>query len=70
MWLGRRVDFCLHWFAECGQPAADQFCKLSGYTRSVAWTPAEKVGQTLVLGDNKPCNDARCDGFTPISCVK
>jgi hypothetical protein len=69
-WRGRRVDLCLHWGADCGQPAADEFCKRSGFTRSTAWKPAERVGETLVLGDNKPCSDPRCDGFATISCVK
>jgi hypothetical protein len=69
-WQGRRVDLCLHWSADCGQPAADEFCTLSGYTRATAWKPADKVGHTVVLGDKKLCDDARCDGFASISCVK
>ena len=69
-WRGRRIDFCLHWGTDCGQPAADEFCKRSGYTRSTAWKPALKVGPTLVLGDSKTCTDPGCDGFSVVSCVK
>ena len=69
-WRGRRIDFCLHWGADCGQPAADEFCKRSGYARSTAWKPALKVGPTFVLGDNKACTDPGCDGFSSVSCAK
>jgi hypothetical protein len=69
-WRGRRVDLCLRFSADCGQPAADEFCLREGYTRASAWSAAPRIGHTHVLGDNKPCDDPRCDGFASISCAR
>jgi hypothetical protein len=69
-WQGTRVDYCLHWGTACGQPAADEFCRRSGFARSTASTLAQKVGPTLVLGDSQTCDGTRCDGFASISCAK
>jgi hypothetical protein len=69
-WRGRRVDLCLRWSADCGQPAADEFCRRSGFARATAWKPDEGADETLVIGDNRPCSDPRCTGFATISCAK
>jgi hypothetical protein len=69
-WRGRRVDLCLRWSADCGQPAADEFCRRNGFTRASVWKPDESADETLVIGDNKPCSDPRCTGFAIITCVK
>lgn len=67
-----RVDWCLHWGANCGGPAATEFCKRMGYAYATAWTPAQNIGgfsPTLVLGDGAVCNQPGCDGFNSITCA-
>lgn len=68
---GRRVDYCLHWGAECGSPAADAFCRAKDFSRSADFKVAEDIGAqtpTLVIGDDRVCSAAACDGFAFIRC--
>lgn len=62
------VDVCRSWASECGEPAAQEFCRRQGFNhaidfrtttgRSPTWVP---VSQRLCLGDN-------CGSFAEISC--
>ena len=68
---GNRLDACLHWGVECGQAAANEFCKTKGFTGAKSFAYAYDIGAqtpTLVMGDNKVCNAASCDGFASIAC--
>ena len=68
----RRVDTCLHWGRDCGQPAADAFCANRGYAAAVEFVVASDIGAqtpTLVVGDGKVCAEAFCDGFAMIRCA-
>lgn len=69
-WRGRRVDLCLRWSADCGQPAADEFCRRNGFTRASSWKPDPSADETLVIGDNRPCSSPNCSGFAIITCAK
>jgi hypothetical protein len=66
---GMRVDLCLHWAQQCGKPAADAFCRLSGYGGSSAHQVVHDRPPTYVIGDKKVCNQGFCDGFSSITCV-
>jgi hypothetical protein len=73
MWNGLRLDWCLVWGGQCGEPAATEFCRQSGYTKATAWEPAVDVGTqtpTFVIGTGQTCNEPGCDGFTSISCAR
>lgn len=69
-----RVDWCLHWARDCGQPAADAFCRRMGGKMGatvVSWTQEKNIGSqshTYVMGDKKVCREAFCDGFRTITC--
>ena len=68
---GFRVDYCLHWGVDCGQPAADAWCATQGFARAQTWTLANDIGAatpTWVAGDSKACNVPDCDGFAMITC--
>lgn len=70
---GVRLDLCLHWGTECGQPAADSWCKEQGYARASAWQPAQDVGAseaTVVMGDGRLCQAPTCDSFSSITCAR
>ncbi|MGH7570365.1 MAG: hypothetical protein ACREMK_00790 [Gemmatimonadota bacterium] len=71
LWNGKRVDLCLVWGGQCGEPAATEFCKLSGYAEATDWKPANDIGSktpTVVLSSSQVCSDASCDGFASITC--
>ncbi len=71
---GYRLDWCLHWSAQCGKPAADTWCrrkmgKAGGY--ALKWKEAVDIGTsspTMVMGDKKVCSQQFCDGFEWINC--
>lgn len=72
-WKGKRVDWCLIWGGQCGEPAATEFCKRSGYAKASGWKPADDIGAqtpTVVLSSGQVCSDASCDGFASITCTK
>jgi hypothetical protein len=64
---GKLVDRCLNWGENCEQPAADNFCRQKGFSAAAAFEFAN-VRPTLVVGDNKVCNENMCQGFTTITC--
>ena len=73
IWNGMRLDWCLVWGGQCGEPAATEFCRQSGYTRAIAWEPAVDVGvqtPTYVLGTGQVCNEPGCDAFASITCAQ
>lgn len=70
---GYRVDICRVWGSECGQPAADEFCRLQGYERADFFSVDQDIGAatpTRILGDGKICDQGFCDGFGAINCVR
>lgn len=67
---GMRVDWCLTWGTDCGQAAADHFCKAQGYARAETWR-WEHVEPTIVQGDGNQCSGKdRCGGFSFIRCTQ
>ncbi len=71
-YAGMRLDWCFKWAEQCGQPAADVFCRLNGYSRATSFTKAENVGQngivTYVIGSARQCQDPACDAFQNVRC--
>jgi hypothetical protein len=65
---GVAVDWCLAWGADCGQPAADRFCRDHGSPAAVGFAVAEDVGRTVIQSTGQLCEDPRCDGFAYIEC--
>ena len=64
---GRAVDRCLNWGENCEQPAADNFCRLNGYAGADTYR-FSPMRPTLVVGDNRVCDEPACEGFTSIHC--
>ena len=68
-----RLDWCRVWSAQCGQPAANQYCASKGYSHAVNFGKANNIGQwtkTRVISTGQVCNGPDCDGFTKITCKK
>jgi hypothetical protein len=71
--MGTRLDICLHWGANCGQPAANAWCALQGFERSDEFHFDVNVGgttPTIVMGDAKTCTLPECDAFASITCTR
>lgn len=67
-----RLNFCLRWDADCGEPAATAWCRTQGFAKARAWKVDQDIGSlfpTIVLADKRVCADLPCDGFTEITCI-
>ena len=67
---GYAVDRCLYYGSQCNQPAADEFCRRSGFQRAsrFRW---DFMSPTRILGTGQVCNKpgrGGCGGFTFIEC--
>lgn len=67
-WFDDRLDWCLNWSADCGKPAADNFCKRRRYTGASRFAAESGVGRTRVSGTNQICSGSFCTGFKYITC--
>jgi hypothetical protein len=57
---------------DCGEPAAQAWCKTQGFQRARAWEIDENIGAlfpTVILGENRICAQFVCDGFREITCA-
>ena len=66
-----RLDACILWGQECGEPAATAWCKTKGMSRAIE-SPVEVVGDrgiaTRLIGTNQICREKFCSSFTYIVC--
>ncbi len=72
-YAGHRIDLCRVWGSECGQPAADEFCRRNGFTSAEGFTIDHDIGSataTRTLVDGGICNQQFCDGFESITCTR
>ncbi len=70
MTQGYRLDGCLRWGQDCGEPAATAWCRTQGFDRATGWQVAKSVPPTYVLGSGQVCNQQFCSGFSTITCCK
>ncbi len=67
---GMRVDNCLHWGRECGEPAATSWCRWKGFKRSFDHEFESGIPPTFILGDEVVCDKPFCTGFRSVVCEK
>jgi hypothetical protein len=70
---GGRIDYCSHWARDCGQPAADLFCRTvhGREAHATGWSLDANIGhveKTYIIGDRKYCTQDFCGGFGRITC--
>jgi hypothetical protein len=66
-----RLDWCATWGAECGQPAADTFCKRRRYTAARNFLIEPNIGDrepTMTIRSKQVCDKNFCAGFKSITC--
>jgi len=68
-----RLDACLRWAQNCGEPAATAWCKSKGLSRATEY-PQENVGEqgigTRLIDTNQVCKEKFCSSFVYIVCEK
>jgi len=67
-----RLNFCLRWGVDCGEPAATAWCKAQGFARASTWKIDKDIGSlfpTIVMADKRVCAEFPCDGFEEITCI-
>jgi hypothetical protein len=62
------VDLCLTWGTNCGQPAADYFCRKENFVGALGYKEAERIGHTKILKTGQICQEPKCSGFAYIDC--
>lgn len=70
-WNDQRLDWCFLWGKDCGQPAADHFCRRRRFTGARDFRAEPNVGTyepTRGAGSNQVCNQPFCTGFEYITC--
>lgn len=72
---GPRIDWCLNWGTDCGEEAADAFCRRQGYARAVEGgfkKDPDLSTVTVVQGSGRTCDgrDRHCDSFKKIKCMR
>ena len=68
-----RLNYCLKWGKDCGEPAAKAWCSAQGFRHASDWKVDKNIGSlfpTIVMGDNRVCSQFVCDGFQEITCAK
>lgn len=67
---GRRIDWCLTYGQDCGNPAATVACKIAGYRRAIPGAFATvRTSPTVVLGTDQFCTAAgSCDALAWVVC--
>jgi hypothetical protein len=70
-WFDYRLDWCLNWGTNCGQPAADNFCMRRRWTGALDFAADPNIGSsepTMVSSNNQVCDQSTCTGFKYITC--
>jgi hypothetical protein len=62
-----RLDNCQHFGKFCGQPAADDYCRIQGYERASRFA-TEPASPTRVINFGQECRGPGCVGFRFIVC--
>ena len=73
MFNGNRLGWCANWGADCGEPAAEAWCLAQGFASAASFTKAPRIGDkspTRLIATGAICDEAECDGFKEITCVK
>jgi len=65
---GRRISRCMTSGKKCGQPVADEFCRLNGYRSADQFQRWYDAGPTIRLGNQASCDKRSCDALKNIQC--
>lgn len=68
-----RLDLCLKFGRQCGQPVADLYCMFKGYDNATRFTIDRRLSERTVIAgeglrERRYCTGGGCDGFRSIVC--
>lgn len=64
------LDYCREFGQNCGQPAANAYCKQHGWDYAKAYKINRDLPPTKTIGDRKICTHEGCDKLTDVTCAK
>jgi len=67
---GFALDACREWGRNCGQPAADAFCRAVGYEAARGYRIDHDRPPTITVGDRRSCTRGFCDRLVDVSCIR
>lgn len=68
---GLPIDYCLYPAKQCGQPAADKFCKDMNAGSAISFKAGRVSSGTYIQGNGTTCDTTKydhCDALTQIVC--
>ncbi len=65
---GLALDLCREWGRNCGQAAADAFCRLRGYRAASDYRVMRNRPPTITIGDRRICTAGFCDRISFVAC--
>ncbi|MCI4624961.1 MAG: hypothetical protein L3V56_03275 [Candidatus Magnetoovum sp. WYHC-5] len=66
---GTALDWCIAPNKGCGKTAADSFCQMQGFKKSLRFAKAPNLGFTKSIRTGRVCDMPGCDGFRYIACL-
>jgi hypothetical protein len=66
---GQRIGVCLSDGVSCGKIAADQFCKMQGYTESILFA-REPVTTAQSIDNGQVCTGNTCQALKRVKCYQ
>lgn len=66
---GMPLDFCLHWGRDCGEPAADAWCRAQGYAGASTYEVRPASPPTRVFASGQICDMVFCDRIISVTCI-
>ena len=66
---GVPLDYCLEWGSECGEPAADAWCRAQGYAGASTFEVRSSSPPTRTFSSGQICDMVFCDRIISLTCI-
>lgn len=66
---GVPLDYCLEWGTQCGEPAADAWCRAQGYAGASTFEVRTASPPTRIFSSGRICDMVFCDRIISLTCI-